>query len=394
MTNTTEASAVIRHQDCLKLRSVRYMAFTVQKPWIKPKKALGLYSKEKQVGKGIVVHAFKDIIGPHHATMIQNEEHMMGKHATDAEYRLVIVEEAYFSKNHKHRNLIKTRVTEATATLEKKYQHAVEVDSFTAYIFLTNNPDALEADHERFCILRCNPKKQGDITYFNAIEEELNGGGRQAMLYDLMEMDIRGFDPRRSPVTKALGEMRLAALEPREMAILEVVRAGEVKARDDRGEVWKTPKALNCDKPTFVDKELVYQALARAFAEYGNKHGRETVIGTTLKELGLVTRTTRKRGDGVPACYVFAPLDEIRAILAEKWSTTPEALGAGETGRRAEDRTPGEQLLHQLAEYQALIAELPDDHTDMPKHRASAGKLKAYAEKVDRAEARAKWGMN
>jgi hypothetical protein len=363
---------------------IRYLAALLQRPWEKPRIALVLYSPEFQIGKGLFANAIRDTIGKHACSII-NEAHLIGKHANDAAYLLIVVEEALFSGNEKHQNLVKGKITEPTTMVELKFRDIVEVDSYTAYFFLSNDDNAVAANPNRFCVLRVNPERQNDFAYFDAILKELKSGGYEAMLHDLLRVDLSGFNVRDVPITAALGDMVLATLKKPDKGILEIVRTGEVKARDYKGDVIAQAVPLNCDAVTRVDKELVFNALSRDFAEYGLQRGRETAIGKKLLDLGLIEKGTRKRSTKA-GVYVFRPLDEIRTTLAAQWYTSPEALGHGETGMRAEDRKPSGVLLAALEEYEDMIEELAGS-TDassetVKKHRKAAKKFRMHAEQL------------
>lgn len=67
-------------------------------------------------------------------------------------------------------------------------------------------PASLEA--RRFFVLDVRDDRMDDFAYFNAIVDELDRGGYQAMLYDLLRMDLTGFNIAKFPKTAALQQQK------------------------------------------------------------------------------------------------------------------------------------------------------------------------------------------
>jgi hypothetical protein len=73
--------------------------------------------------------------------------------------------------------------------------------------------------------------------YFKAIRDQMDNGGREAMLYDLQHVDLSNFDPRRIPVTAALQDQKFRSMQPVEKWWLQKLQEGRLLARD---EGWQT----------------------------------------------------------------------------------------------------------------------------------------------------------
>ena len=61
-----------------------------------------------------------------------------------------------------------------------------------------------DMDVRRFLMLEVNESKARNTKYFAAIERELQNGGREAFLYDLLNYDLGGVDLRNPPKSDAL----------------------------------------------------------------------------------------------------------------------------------------------------------------------------------------------
>jgi hypothetical protein len=64
------------------------------------------------------------------------------------------------------------------------------------------------SDERRFCVTEALDTKLDDFKYFDAITDELENGGYEAMLYDLLTRDLSGFNVFTVPKTKALDDQK------------------------------------------------------------------------------------------------------------------------------------------------------------------------------------------
>ena len=64
------------------------------------------------------------------------------------------------------------------------------------------------SDERRFCVTEALDTKLNDFKYFDAITDELENGGYEAMLYDLLTRDLSGFNVFTVPKTKALDDQK------------------------------------------------------------------------------------------------------------------------------------------------------------------------------------------
>jgi hypothetical protein len=65
----------------------------------------------------------------------------------------------------------------------------------------------------RYCVLDVSPQVMQNEGYFDALNKELEDGGRAAMLHDLLAMDLSGFRVRAFPKTAAGLDQKLANAE-------------------------------------------------------------------------------------------------------------------------------------------------------------------------------------
>src|SRR5262249_5218298 len=118
----------------------------------------------------------------------------------------LFADEAFFPGNPAHVGVLKSIITEPHLTIEAKYQNAVLAPNFVHLMMASNEdwvvPASLEA--RRFFVLDVLPTHANNHVYFGAIQAELDSGGFEAMLHDLLKHDISTFNVRRVPSTTGL----------------------------------------------------------------------------------------------------------------------------------------------------------------------------------------------
>jgi hypothetical protein len=106
---------------------------------------------------------------------------------------------------HEFAGALKAIVTESKRMIEPKGVDPIQVDNFTRLIISSNEEWIVGADIDdrRFCILECGNERKEDSRYFQAIQDEMDNGGREALLHLLLERDLSGADIRKFPKTRA-----------------------------------------------------------------------------------------------------------------------------------------------------------------------------------------------
>lgn len=152
-----------------------------------------------------------------HFLHVSNGSHLTGNfnsHLRDLV--LLFADEAFFAGDKKHASILKTIITEATLTIERK---GVDVETAPNYIHLimaSNDMHVIPAggDERRFFVVDVGQEQQQNSVYFKAIADQMNSGGREALLHYLMTYDLSGYEVRDVPKTTALHEQKLLSLDP------------------------------------------------------------------------------------------------------------------------------------------------------------------------------------
>ena len=208
-----------------------WMADLMQHPEKQGEVAVVLRGEEGS-GKGILARALKYLLGQH-GIHISNAKHLTGNfnaHLRDAVF--LFADEAFFAGDRAHVGVLNTLVTEPTLMIEAKYQNAAQTPN-RLHIMMASNEDWVvpaRLRSRRWLMLDVSADKVGDHAYFAAIVEELEHGGYEAMLHDLLNRDISKSNLRAVPVTDALQTQRKRSLDTMTAWWVDCLHRGHVFA--------------------------------------------------------------------------------------------------------------------------------------------------------------------
>ena len=246
---------------------LKWKASGIQHPDKQGRVALVMQGDEG-VGKGILARAYCRLFGQH-ALHISNAKHLTGNFNAHLQDCVVLfADEAFFAADRAHVGVLKALITEPTLTIERKRIDPVMTPNFLHVILASNNnwivPAGLEA--RRFFVLIVSDKHRRDEAYFKKIIHELENGGYEAMLYELMNMDLSGFDVADFPNTDALGEQKKLSLSNEHKWFVDVLQRGYVYSSTEVGR-WNA----------VVSTRLLYASYERYIEKIRNNYliGRE-----------------------------------------------------------------------------------------------------------------------
>ncbi len=298
---------------------IAWLADGVQNPKKRPGTAIVLRGKEG-TGKSIFCTNYGRLFGQHFLPVYQTR-HLTGNfnaHLSDA--LIVYADEAFWAGDKGGEGALKALITEPFLNLERKGIDVVSVPNYIRLIMSSNNewvvPAGLEA--RRFCVLDVSEERMQDTAYFQALAEEMNNGGREAMLYDLQHHDLSQVDLKEVPKTQALLEQKLLSLAPVQRFWYGRLMAGEIVSWRSWTE-W-TPTAevhqlylaeagVAGDRRRKVEME--FSAELKKLVP-GLEHDKSTVM---VREKG--TYGEIKEAQGRPRCFKFPPL----AVCREAFSS-------------------------------------------------------------------------
>ena len=179
---------------------------------------------------------FVSIFGQH-GMSISSSDQMTGKHNGHLErVCFLFADEAFYPGWKDADGVLKTLITEPSFSIEPKFMQIKSIKNCLHIVMATNNDWAVNAtvDERRYFVMAVNNKyAKGRISdikrenYFNALYKEMGSGGREAMAYALLNMDLGEWHPRfHVPITKELYNQIEKALSRPERIVLDLIEAG------------------------------------------------------------------------------------------------------------------------------------------------------------------------
>ena len=160
-------------------------------------------------------------------------------------------------------------------------------------------------DSRRFFVLDVSSARANDHAYFAAIREELGAGGYEAMLHDLLQHDLTGFNVRSVPQTAALNAQRLLSLDTATAWWSNVLHEGRVELETNYSAEWKE----HYDNGSLHDSYLIYARVRHEFRPID-----QVQLGKFLESMG----GRRKRPHDQRRGYSFGTLAEAREAFCHK----------------------------------------------------------------------------
>ena len=129
----------------------------------------------------------------------------------------------------------------------------------------------------------------------------MNEGGREALLYDLLNVDLVEVNLREIPKTHALQEQKLLSGSPVEIWSYDVLLRGHVLS--DSGK-W----------PGSVSTKLTYDDFCEAAKKRGNRYmPSEAGFGKSLRRIVPIMQRVKKQTEGKRG-YSFPDLEQCRSL--------------------------------------------------------------------------------
>jgi hypothetical protein len=109
---------------------------------------------------------------------------------------------------------LKSLVTEPTITIEPKYFQPFQVPNVLHILMASNNDWVVPAGHgsRRYAVYQASDARIGDFGYFNRLNAALDAGGVEAMLWDMLRLDLGDYHPKQIYETDALLEQKQLTL--------------------------------------------------------------------------------------------------------------------------------------------------------------------------------------
>lgn len=281
----------------------KWLAFIFQHP-DKVHTALVLCGSQG-VGKNSFVEPLGILLGTHYVLLSSLAELVSNFNFHLKNAVIIHANEALWGGDKRDIGTIKAMITEQTCLIEGKGKDRIMVRNFKHFLFSSNEewPVHLDRDDRRFFVLRVSEAHKEDDEYFAAIQQELNQGGYEALLYDLLNEDFIGFNPRKFPHSIEAFSIKMLGQDSSARYIFSALQEGHFQVGADENGCWQPG----------IPKDCVYQDYVKWCLNNGEKPLKNHLFGKTLIKLIPSIKCWRMgNGESRSTAYKLPNLEQAR----------------------------------------------------------------------------------
>ena len=283
---------------------VKWSAWAVQNP-DKPAGAALVFRGGQGAGKGVFARTMCKLFGQH-GVQLYNSKHMVGFNGLLRNCILLYADEAFWAGDKQGESTLKGLITEPSLVIESKGLNA-EIWKNRIHLIMTSNADwVIPAGHDsrRYSIFDVSESRKQNSNYFEPLYAELDNGGREAMLHDLLHVELKGWAPHNIVKNTALLDQKTRSLDPLADWYLHILSEGRLPAVLNDGRT--VPSAV-----LYANAQLYSRQLANTLTA--------TRLGLFLKTVGCVKRMNAgKAGNNG---WMFPTLPEARQQWERRYGT-------------------------------------------------------------------------
>ncbi len=207
--------AVCNGEDELFQYFMDWFAHAFQYPLERPETALVLVGGQG-TGKSSTLDHFGRLFGDAHRYKDSDSNKIFGRfqeHLIGKQY--IFWDEASLRSHRGFISRMKDLITSEHMSIEGKGKSVTTYQNITRLVMASNDMHVVNAsgDERRYAIFEVSDKYQKDSEHFGKISEELENGGYERLLHDLLNWEIKS-DLRNVPMTKGLHYQRIESLDP------------------------------------------------------------------------------------------------------------------------------------------------------------------------------------
>ncbi len=196
-----------------------YFAHLYQKPQEKPSFAL-IFKGTKGVGKNTTEEMLgKNLLRQENYYRTSNKEHFFGKFNVHFQQNLLsVMQELVWDGDKSYDSILKDMITESQRAVERKYFDQEMMDNYSRIVMTTNEDWVVPAkgkDERRYCVITFPSEKPEIVNeeYFNNLHKWYEDGGKEALMYHMLNRDISNFSVNKAPFTAGLEQQLVYSLE-------------------------------------------------------------------------------------------------------------------------------------------------------------------------------------
>lgn len=189
-----------------------------------------VFRGNKGSGKTKIGEVFGSLFGPHHVVIDQPKHLTGGFNGHMANALLLQAEEGFWAGDPEAESRLKSLITSQVQLIEKKGVDATPLRNLVRLIVTSNSDWVVPAsfDERRFAVFDVGNDNRVDFKFFQAIDDEMDSGGREHLLAYLLAFDPGDVDVREIPSTAGLYEQKISSMSELEAWWMDRLRDGRL----------------------------------------------------------------------------------------------------------------------------------------------------------------------
>lgn len=190
-----------------------YLAHMLQKPEEKPGVMIVMLGGQG-IGKGTLEVILRKMFAAT-TLMVSDVDSVVGRFNSCLERAyIVFMDEALFKGDRKSSDRLKNFVSAAHIQIEAKHQPERSIESFHRFFAASNSQHFAntEYDDRRMFYLKVSEQFKGNHEYWKALYKAIQAGEVEAMVHDLLALDLTDFVPGNRPASKELLHQKIQSL--------------------------------------------------------------------------------------------------------------------------------------------------------------------------------------
>lgn len=215
-----------------------WCALTMQRPH-QPIGTAIVMRGDRGTGKSTFARVIGELFGQHFLQVTSSRDLTGRFNAHLRDCILLFADEAVWAGSKTEESTLKGLITEPYLSIEGKGRDLYQCRNMLHLIIATNNEWSVPAglDERRFMAIHVGNGQKQNTAYFKKLWHQLNTGGKSRLLWELLNYDVKRFDPYKIPQTKELQHQKLLSLDPWSEWWHEKLDSGALLSTMD----WNTP---------------------------------------------------------------------------------------------------------------------------------------------------------
>jgi hypothetical protein len=232
---------------------------------------------------------------------------------------LMLVDEGFWAGDKQAEGRLKGLITSSEQMIEAKGVDPIKLANYIRLLISSNEDWVIPAgmDERRFCVLDVGEGNKEDHGFFRAMDAEMNSGGREALLADLLAVDLDASDApnlRNIPKTGALLEQKVRSLDPLAAWWLGRLMDG---SQTHRAIGWRTQP---------IPIRTLYRDYSRTTEEQGvRRRSGETEFGMRMRRLLPALKVVRATEDVEEEGFDGRPVTVLKRVNCWRFPSLEDA---------------------------------------------------------------------